>query len=45
MSSSGEYVPWILDIGLGEDTTAGCHRINVLGVHSQLADFLVIYSH
>ena len=35
----------ILDIGLGEDTTAGCHRINMLGVHSQLAHFLVIYSH
>ena len=35
----------ILDIGLGEDTTAGCHRINMLGIHSQLAHFLVVYSH
>ena len=35
----------ILDIGLGEDTTAGCHRINMLGIHSQLAHFLVVYTH
>ena len=35
----------ILDIGLGEDTTAGCHRINMLGIHSQLAHLLIVYTH
>ena len=35
----------VLDVGLGEHTAAGSHRINVLCLHRQLAHLLVLYAH